>query len=242
MRIEPLKNQSIGNFRVGGVRFWTVGNENQPQIFRISVSAENGEKGHVVGLTQTLLESTRRATFDGNGILDRPPSEGPPILDADADMKPWYNNECEGKALPADGTAIEFEMKDSPAAYTLTSAKSDNSWKNLKMIKDFTVSEKFVLSLIDTGKKKNDDEIGEIEIIKQWTWSYQYQFLVGNTNGEPDNRATPIENTAFTRSTECVEATSHIPIKLEGPVATDRNFHHDKWTPEDWKGFNEDQW
>jgi hypothetical protein len=238
MHVTIVNNQALsdlGSPTCAPGLTWTAGYDHpSAQIFTINVAAETtSEVGKTVGLTQTLLRSSRIARYAGGGQLQLDPGHPPPCLDGDHDRIPWYNQFCAGQRLPAVGHApVRFEMNDVPGVNVPSTAHNTTTapatahvphpvpTTTTHNITSLAVAETFLLSLID------HDDLNKV--IKQWLWQYSYEF----TNDT---------NNVFRRPTlgahagmKCQEQAHIQPPVLVGPVATQRNHANDRWGPAGW--------
>lgn len=214
---KPGPPQSAGGFSP----FYTP---DPPFQLRVEVSVAEGDPTHLgrhVGLTQTLLESHKVATYQSapiNGNCRFLPTHDPPILDAREDVKlePFYDNELYAEL--SDGVTNTFTLKDNPGFET-----PDRCW-NLNTqdpnimyppLQSIEVREKLVTSLYD---RELD------QVIRQWTWGYSYT-VVRDIMSRPQRRVTQHEE-------DDVAELGHghfLPIEITGPVATADL--REKWSP-----------
>ncbi len=203
MRIEILENRSQSDPRAWGGMPWT-GNFDTSQRFKLRATTNDEEEvGSIVGLVQNLTATSRVATYENGGTLEKKPQRDAPCLDADVERIPWYNEACEGQSLPDVGGSIELVMDDSPSANVPCYLLEGKEPRNITSLK---VDETFSLSLYDKTNNKT---------LQQWTWTYSWT-LLPNTSGSV--YATPrIDN-----SNADIAKPQH-PVQeivLEGPVAT----------------------
>ncbi|KAI9868620.1 MAG: hypothetical protein M1813_004470 [Trichoglossum hirsutum] len=203
MKIDPTNQAQSVLLPQGGGSTWSCYYD-EPQKLSIKITSVEDEDERKVGLTQTLVSSSRIATYEDGGSLEITPSAGLPCLDADEETIPWYNGASAEVTLDHKQPQT-LTMEDSPATHVPSYLLDPTGAR--KEINDLRVSENFLLTLYET---QGDN------FIKQWTWSYSY--YVVKTGGSIYQKPT-IQNhdeTGF-EPQEPVDSN----IKLDGPVATE---------------------
>jgi hypothetical protein len=197
-------NQRQANCEPKGGQTWECSYETA-QKFVVSVTAQMGDIfPQKLGLTQTLVNSTRIATYATGGQLSISPHVLP-CLDGDDSMIPWYNLECQAKDLLAAHDKITFTLVDTP--HTNVPGQVKDPQDVSRNITGLEVSETFLITLFNA-------EEGEAK--KQWTWSYSYNLAPdgGNIYRKPLIIGIPA-------ATLAIENGIIAPIVLVGPVATE---------------------
>ncbi|NER00727.1 MAG: hypothetical protein F6K30_29210, partial [Cyanothece sp. SIO2G6] len=105
MQIEIIDNIKQSGINPKGGSSWDCFYDTGQKL-TIKVTAETADDYGCWGLTQTLKNSTRKATYDGDGTMTITPKGGCPCLDGDENIIPWYNSACEGKNLNSIGDSI----------------------------------------------------------------------------------------------------------------------------------------
>jgi hypothetical protein len=214
MEFEIILNQEQAEIKSSGGVLWTCYYDTA-QKFILKVTANNeADVGQKIGLTQTLLASSRVATYATGGQLYIEPTAGVPCLDGDDSMIPWYNVECECKKLQNIDSEISFTLEDSPSTNVPSQGVDSQGVKqNITKLK---VAESFLVTLYN-------NEIGAK--IRQWTWSYGYELTPnGSVYAKP---VVELHNEAGME-----RQVDMLGIVVEGPVAT--SGVTDSWTPEGW--------
>ena len=165
MEANPTLLQGLGQMGVNG---WTAHWDPELEItVQVSASSED-VVGHKVGLTQTILEdSSRVVTYQGGGTLTIKPTAGPPCLDSDDSLIPWYNGDSRGRALnPIGKDPISLTLRDTPAVNVPSFALNPEG-KHSQPI-SLAAAEQFLVTLYDSTAEPPN------QVIKQWTWGYKY--------------------------------------------------------------------
>lgn len=208
------KLADISNSPYAFGQVWLVGPDER-QYFEMKVKADgDGEVGHAVGLTQTLLESTRLATYDNSGTqgyVNQRPSREPPILDGIPGMAPWYDEQSH-TTLTDD--YITVSITDMPDVKLLSNMYTDSNKQNTASIQELFVNEKFLITLYDQTANSN---------LYQCIWKYDYKV---DSSGKPKDL----------HVTECEETSGQTP-QLGGDVAG-QSPRRD-YDPAAWKDLNE---
>lgn len=179
MRIDILSNQTLG--RVSAPAPWIFGHSS-PQMLKLSILAEREtEIGHHVGLSQTVLHSTRAAAYE-EGLLWFTVPQGPgkqsPWLDGDEDTIPWYSQDA-WASLPALDTPVTIALQDSPAVRTPRYVWSlDPGQRKRCQLRMLVVADTFLVSLLDLNATDN--------VIRQWSWGYSYVIRRNVSNPRQD--------------------------------------------------------
>ncbi|KAI9857494.1 MAG: hypothetical protein M1813_008244 [Trichoglossum hirsutum] len=203
MQITEQTNQKQKDIKPKGGGIWSCGYD-VPQILKIQITAAAADNGRKVGLTQTLVSSTRLANYDTGGSLKITPQAGLPSLDGDDELIPWYNGSCTPVTLSTSQPQT-LTMQDQPNAQVPSSLKDASN--TTRSINKFTVSEEFLLTLYEQQGSK---------LLNQWKWNYNYVLV--RTGDNP--YVTPTiqsQNEAFFT----VQSPVNTNIKLVGPVATE---------------------
>ncbi|KAK4167355.1 hypothetical protein QBC43DRAFT_331621 [Cladorrhinum sp. PSN259] len=226
---KRLRNLTVDNF----TSEWSVGHD---QAFQFSVKlfvqiatekrtaqsvarSDLADPGNLVGLVQTLVSSTRVATYEGGGTLTITPSQHLPCLDADSTTAPWYNSLPGVKTvLPTPGsrgTTLELavSMDDNPSWNLPTElvvtvppkSKGDKAKLERRHVTQVVTEEKFLLSLYNRTQNK---------IIAQWTWSYSNVVQATAADRWRPKVVRTDSSFAIKRS-----ASSIVQVPLAGPVA-----------------------
>jgi hypothetical protein len=123
-----------------------------------------GHEGDKIGISQTLVSSTRRATYEGGGVCSVLRTEPLPVPDCDTNTVPWYGQECSPKSLPAAGkSSIKFKVRDEPGGPFEAEARGAD--RRTHKIQSVHMSEKFYITVYNETSHT---------LIKQWEWSYSY--------------------------------------------------------------------
>ncbi|KAH0565564.1 hypothetical protein GP486_001044 [Trichoglossum hirsutum] len=203
MLITEQTNQKQSGIAPRGSSIWSCA-YNVPQILKIQITAEAGDNGRKVGLTQTLLTSTRRANYDTGGSLTITPRAGLPCLDGEETLIPWYNQDCKPVTLSTSQPQT-LTMQDQPNAQ-VPNLLYDAS-NVMRYINTFTVSEEFLLTLYEQSTSS---------LIKQWKWSYNYVLVRTGESAYATPTVQSHNETVFV-----VQSPVNPNIKLVGPVATE---------------------
>ena len=217
MQVVVDLNQGQADIDPSGGYVWTC-NYDTPQKFTITVTAGANEAGQVVGLTQTLVTSTRVATYgadaDGTPIQMSIAPQNLPCLDGDEERVPWYNNQCEGVQLPAAPDSVTLTLEDSPSTNVPSLAQKAQNRSNITRL---AVAETFLVTLYNHTTAAP---------VQQWTWSYSYT-LTPNADGNLYHKPAAVHAEAQMAAENPMQ-----PIVIVEPVATASTA--ETWTPDGW--------
>jgi hypothetical protein len=123
-----------------------------------------GYEGDRIGVSQTLVSSTRRAMYEGGGVCSILRTEPLPVPDCDTNTVPWYGPECTPESLPAAGkSSIKFKVRDEPGGPFEAEARGAD--RRTHKIQSVQMTEKFYITVYNETLNTP---------IKQWEWSYNY--------------------------------------------------------------------
>mmetsp|Transcript_23921 Transcript_23921/g.40636 ORF Transcript_23921/g.40636 Transcript_23921/m.40636 type:complete len:219 (-) Transcript_23921:83-739(-) len=215
MLVKIVLNQKQAQIYPKGGISWDCGYDT-PQKFTITATAQTSADLGYYGLTQTLQTSTRVASYKTGGSYTILPPVGPPCLDGDDTMIPWYNAASKAQELKSIGDSITLTLEDGPFV-TVPSQGIDPS-KNRQDITQLEVNESFLVTLYK--------EQGAVKA-QQWKWSYNYTLVP--TNGSIYSKPTVTAN----NTTAMTDSNPPQNIVVTGPVATDPG--KQIWAPAGWE-------
>src|SRR5277367_4211293 len=156
MKVEVPNNSKLGELLEITVKFnedWDVDHDAlKPQRLYVHVTADKEKDVHnEVGLIQTLLESSRVATYAGGGKLELKIKQLP-CLDAHPDTKPFFDAQCVAKLEKLNDIKV-LELQDNPVVGVTYYAHHGED-KTKKPLEKLEVDESFLVSLYNETKRR----------------------------------------------------------------------------------------
>ena len=205
MRVDILCNQTLSRLSESSD---SIFGHSTPQMLKLSILAERDiEIGHHVGISQTVLHSTRAAAYE-EGVLwfmvPDGPGKHPPWLDGNEDTIPWYSHDARAP-LPDLDTPVTISLQDTPVVrpprYVWSLGPGPKKRCQLKML---VVADNFLVSLLDLNATDN--------VIRQWSWGYSYVIRPNVSN--------PLQKRVSRYSIQGMrELDRRVKPKTTGPVA-----------------------